>query len=104
MRRSFRYIHELSGWPKFHWDQDRLAGTLGAVRHQQGRLIGRMEALGFPLQQEAAIQAITEETVKTSVIEGEKLEEAHVRSSIARRIGSDDGGVHIVDSRVEGVV
>ena len=85
-------------------DQNRLASPLAAVRHQQGRLIGRMEALGFPLQQEAALQALTEETVKTSEIEGEKLEAAQVRSSIARRLGMDVGGVHIVDRRVEGVV
>src|SRR5947208_17137819 len=72
MRRSSRYIHELSDWPKFHWDQDRLAGTLAAVRHRQGRLVGRMEALGFPLQQEATLEALTEETVKSSEIEGQK--------------------------------
>ena len=58
MPRTSRYIHELSDWPKFKWDQDRLAGTLAAVRHQQGRLIGRMEALGFPLQQEAVLQTL----------------------------------------------
>ena len=104
MRRSSRYIHELSDWPKFHWDQDRLAGTLAAVRHRQGRLVGRMEALGFPLQQEATLEALTEETVKSSEIEGEKLDAAQVRSSIARRLGMDAAGVDVVDRRVEGVV
>jgi Fic family protein len=104
MRRSSRYIHELSDWPKFHWDQDRLAGMLAAVRHQQGRLVGRMEALGFPLQQEATLEALTEETVKSSEIEGEKLDAAQVRSSIARRLGMDVAGVDVVDRRVEGVV
>lgn len=104
MRRSARYIHELSDWPKFHWDQDRLASTLAAVRHQQGRLVGRMEALGFPLQQEATLEALTEETVKSSEIEGEKLDVEQVRSSIARRLGMDVGGVDVVDRRVEGVV
>jgi Fic family protein len=104
MRRSSRYIHKLSDWPKFHWDQDRLAGTLASVRHQQGRLVGRMEALGFALQQEATLEALTEETVKSSEIEGEKLDAAQVRSSIARRLGMDVAGVDVVDRRVEGVV
>src|SRR5206468_9575971 len=104
MRRSSRYIHELSDWPKFHWDQSRLAATLAGVRHKQGRLVGRMEALGFPLQQEATLEALTEETVKSSEIEGEKLDVAQVRSSIARRLGMDVAGVDVVDRRVEGVV
>ena len=104
MRRSSRYIHALSDWPRFHWKQDRLAGTLAAVRHQQGRLVGRMEALGFPLQQEATLEALTEETVKSSEIEGEKLDVLQVRSSIARRLGMDAAGVDVVDRRVEGVV
>jgi len=104
MRRQARYIHELPDWPTFRWDQDRLASTLAAVRHQQGRLIGRMEALGFPLQQEAVLQTLTEETVKSSEIEGQMLDAAQVRSSIARRLGMDAGGVDVVDRRVEGVV
>ena len=104
MRRSSRYIHELSDWPKFHWDQNSLAGTLAGVRHKQGRLVGRMEALGFPLQQEATLEALTEETVKSSEIEGEKLDAAQVRSSIARRLGMDVAGVDVVDRRVDGVV
>ena len=77
---------------------------LAAVRHQQGRLVGRMEALGFPLQQEATLEALTEETVKSSEIEGQKLDAAQVRSSIARRLGMDVAGVDVVDRRVEGVV
>ena len=77
---------------------------MGAVRPQQGRLIGRMEALGFPLQQEAVLQTLTEETVKSSEIEGEKLDDEQVRSSIARRLGMDAGGVDVVDRRIEGAV
>jgi Fic family protein len=97
-------IDERPDWPNFRWDQDVLAGTLANVRHQQGRLIGRMETLGFLLQQEATLQALTEETVKSSEIEGEKLDEEQVRSSIARRLGMNVAGVDIVDRRVEGVV
>ncbi len=104
MRRLSRYIHERPDWPEFRWDQKRLAGPLSGVRHQQGRLLGRMETLGFPVQQEATLEALTEETVKSSEIEGEKLDEDQVRSSIARRLGMDVGGVDVVDRRVEGVV
>ena len=104
MRRSAQYIYELAEWPKFRWDQERLSGALAAVRHNQGRLIGRMEALGFPLQQEASLEALTEETVKSSEIEGEKLDAEQVRSSIARRLGMDVAGVDVADRRVDGVV
>ena len=103
-RSSPRYIHELPEWPKFRWDRDSLASTLATVRHQQGRLIGRMEGLGFSLQQEATLEALTEETIKSSEIEGEKLDVEQVRSSIARRLGMDVAGVDAVDRGVEGVV
>ena len=104
MRRLTRYIHELPEWPEFGWNQHHLAGKLAAVRHQQGRLIGRMETLGFPLQQEATLAALTEETVKSSEIEGDKLEADQVRSSLARRLGLDVAGIDAVDRRVESIV
>jgi len=68
------YIHELPDWPKFYWDGGHLTEPLAAVRHRQGRLIGRMEALGFNLQQEAALQALTEDVLKSSEIEGQTLD------------------------------
>jgi Fic family protein len=104
MRRIKRQIHELPGWPKFRWDRDRLAKPLASVRHQQGRLIGHMEALGFQLQQEAVLQTLTEDVVKSSEIEGEKLDVNQVRSSVARRLGMDVGGLKAADRHVEGVV
>jgi Fic family protein len=63
-----------------------------------------MEALGFPLEQEALLQTLTEEVVKSSEIEGEKLDVSLVRSSIARRLGMDVGGLEPADRQVEGVV
>jgi Fic family protein len=98
------YIHELQDWPKFRWDRDRLAEPLASVRHRQGRLIGRMDALGFDLRQEAALQTLTSDIVKTSEIEGEKLEAEQVRSSIARRLGMDAGALTPADRDVEGIV
>jgi len=97
-------IHELKDWPRFHWNREWLAEPLAAVRHQQGRLIGHMEALGFNLRQEAVLQTLTEDVLKSSEIEGEKLDPAQVRSSIARRLGMDIGALKPADRNVEGVV
>ena len=98
------YIHNLADWPNFHWRHETLTTSLAAVRHRQGRLIGRMEALGFPLRGEAALQSLTEEILKSNEIEGEILNRAQVRSSIARHLGMDIGALIPVDRNVEGVV
>ena len=98
------YIHEMTDWPNLHWSDDQLDQPLAAVRHRQGRLIGRMEALGFPLRAEAVLHALTEDVIKSSEIEGEVLDREQVRSSIARRLGIDIGGLIDADRNVEGVV
>jgi Fic family protein len=98
------YIHELPNWPKFQWDQSGLAGQLAAVRHRQGRLIGRMQALGFPLREEAVLQTLTEDVIKSSEIEGEILDKDQVRSSIARWLGMEAAALQSADRDVEGVV
>ena len=98
------YIHQRGDWPDFRWSDERIARPLAAVRHRQGRLIGRMEALGFPLQAEAVLHALTEDVLKSSEIEGEILDKNQVRSSIARRLGMDIGGLVSSDRDVEGVV
>ena len=99
-----QYIHDLKNWPKFRWDQERLTRTLAAVSRRQGRLIGRMEALGFQLRAEAALETLTEEVIKSSEIEGEVLDREQVRSSIARRLGMDIGALIPADRNVEGIV
>lgn len=98
------YIYQRKEWPKMTWDAVRLAGPLASVRHRQGRLIGRMEGLGFSLRNEAVLQTLTEDVLKSNEIEGEKLDRDQVRSSIARRLGLDVGGLVAVDRHVEGVV
>jgi len=98
------YIHERQDWPEFRWDRERLAEPLAAVRHQQGRVIGHMEALGFQLRQEAVLQTLTADVIETSEIEGEKLDAEQVRSSLARRLGMDVGALKPADRDVEGVV
>jgi Fic family protein len=99
-----RYIHRLPDWPEFRWNRNELAKQLAGLRHRQGRLIGRMEGLGFPLRGEAVLQTLTEDVLKSSEIEGEVLDRAQVRSSIARRLGTEIGGLTPADRNVEGVV
>jgi len=99
-----KYIHERDDWPKFRWDQAALAARLADVRHRQGRLIGRMEALGFALRAEASLASLTEDVLKSSDIEGEVLDRGVVRSSIARRLGMDIGGLTKIYRDVEGIV
>jgi Fic family protein len=98
------YIHELRGWPQFDWSRELLAEALASVRHRQGRLIGHMEALGFNLRQEAVLETLTSDVLKSSEIEGEKLNADQVRSSVARRLGIDIGALKPVDRNVEGIV
>ena len=98
------YIHELNDWRRFHWDWSQVAESLASVRHRQGMLIGRMKALGFNLQQEAVLQTLTADVLKSSEIEGEKLDAEQVRSSLARRLGVDIGALMPADRDVEGVV
>lgn len=98
------YIHELPDWPLFRWDEGRLAAPLGAARHLQGRLVGQMQALGFRLREEAVLRTLTEDVVKSSEIEGEMIDADQVRSSVARRLGLDIGGLQPADRHVEGVV
>ena len=99
-----RYIYQLTEWPKFTWDHDALAVPLADIRYRQGRLLGRMEGLGFSLQQEAELETLTLDVVKSSEIEGENLNRDQVRSSIARRLGMDIAGALPANRNVEGVV
>lgn len=98
------YIWEKEAWPELVWDDEKLAPLLAQASREQGRLIGRMEALGFDLRSEAHLHTLTADVVKSSEIEGEKLDSEQVRSSIARRLGMDAGGLVAADRDVEGVV
>jgi Fic family protein len=99
-----QYIHQLSNWPKFTWNHEDLFNILGNVRHLQGKLLGRMEALGFALKEEAILSTLTLDVIKSSEIEGEILSPEQVRSSIARHLGMDISGLIPSDRNVEGVV
>lgn len=98
------YIHQSPDWPHFRWSNERLSEKLAAVRHRQGRLLGQMEGFGIKLRDEAGLQTLTEEVVKSSEIEGEVLNRDQVRSSLARRLGMDIGALTPSDRNVDGVV
>lgn len=98
------YCWQQADWPDFSWDEPGLIRLLAQVSQQQGRLLGKMEALGFELRSEAHLRILTEDIIKSSEIEGEILAPDQVRSSIARRLGLDIGGLVPADRNVEGVV
>lgn len=98
------YVWERPDWPKFRWDQEGISGLLADVRHRQGLLLGRMQALGFRLREEALLQTLTQDVLQSSEIEGVTLDPDQVRSSIALRLGMDAGGLTPADRDVEGVV
>lgn len=98
------FIHQLDNWPNFSWRIDELVNLLSEVRHLQGRLMGRMESLGFDLRNEAALETMTLEVIKSNEIEGEILNPDQVRSSIARKLGMEIAGSVESDRNVEGVV
>lgn len=99
-----RYIHESPAWPNFQWDREALAAPIAALRHAQGRLLGRMEALGLPFQQQAVMETLTSDVLKTSEIEGDRLDYDEVRSSVARHLGMDVAGLKPSDRRTDGIV
>ena len=99
-----KYIYQYEGWPNFEWDDGKLIDLLGQVRHLQGLLIGKMEAVGLELRDEANLEAIALEIIKSSEIEGEVLNPEQVRSSIARRLGLDRGGLVPSSREVDGIV
>lgn len=98
------YIYQQENWPNFKWDNDAIIQSLGTVRNMQGKLLGKMEALGFKLRSEAYIHTLTLDVIKSSEIEGELLSTDEVRSSIARHLGMKFPGMISSERNVDGVV
>ena len=99
-----RYIHQRPEWPNFTWDEAKLMPILVEVRHRQGRLLGRMEGLGFRFRDEAALENLTAEVIKSSAIEGTVFDPVSVRSSIARRMGIQASDNAAASRDIEGAV
>jgi len=98
------YIYQRKDWPHFRWRNEIVAAPLAEARHHQGRLLGRMEELNPNLRREASLETLTAEAVKSSEIEGERLDETQVRSSVARRLKIDLGQAVRVERHVQGMV
>lgn len=99
-----QYIHELPKWPDFYWDNEKLAAPLAAIRYQQGFLLGRMSTLEFEVKTKASLEILAADITKSSEIEGEILDPQQVRSSLARRLGIDIGGLTPTNRHIEGIV
>jgi Fic family protein len=98
------YVWEVPGWPEFAWNSDTLLTPLGEARYRQGSFLGRMGAAGFDTRLVSELDVTTEDVIKTSAIEGEVLNPASVRSSIAKRLGIPEAGAAPADRKVDGVV
>src|SRR5579872_2613653 len=99
-----RYIYQLAKWPHFEWDAVHLTTLLATAHQYRGRLLGKMENLGFHLRNEAILQTLTLDVLKNSEIENEILDADQVRSSIARRLRMDIAGLVPADRNVDGIV
>ncbi len=98
------WIYEHKDWPKFYWDSTTVHSKLSDIRYKQGLLLGQMKGLGFIFQQEVGLNTLTTEIVKSSAIEGEGLNPKEVRSSIAKQLGMNIGGLTQASRHVEGIV
>lgn len=98
------YIYEQPDWPHFKWNSEKLLTLLTEVRNLQGQVVGKMGALGFDLKNQANLEILTQDVLKSTEIEGELLNPDQVRSSVARRLGMDVSGLVHSDRNVDGVV
>lgn len=98
------FIHQLDAWPNFTWSLEEVIHLFSEVRHLQGHVLGRMASLGFDLRNEANLETLTIDVLKSTEIEGEFLDPEQVRSSIARRLGIEIAGSIPSDRDVEGIV
>ena len=100
-----KYIWQIKSWPNLKWDSAKLLKPLGNIRFSQGSLISQIKELGFEIQQTVRADVLVEEALKTSAIEGEKLDPDAVRSSVGRRLGLPDAGLKVIrDQKAEGLV
>ncbi len=98
------YMHQLKNWPHLQWDEQAFISLLSEVRNLQGKLMGKIELLGFQLKDEANLETLIQDVIQTSEIEGEILNPESVRSSIATRLGLNYSGIENTDRHVEGIV
>lgn len=99
-----KYIYENENWTDFYWDDSVIGQVFGEVRHLQGNILGRMALVGFDTKSQSQLNNLMQDVVKTSEIEGERLDYDLVRSSIARKLGLNEGGLSPLNRHVDGIV
>lgn len=99
-----KYIYNYKNWPNFTWQEKEINAIFGEVRNLQGRIVGQMSTFGFAAKEEATLTTLTLDVIKSSEIEGEKLDYNQVRSSIARRLGINIAGLVRTNRNVDGIV
>jgi len=99
-----KYIYQYENWTDFVWDKTIVSAVLGEVRLLQGKMLGQIHSLGFSSKEEKNLEMLTLDVLKSSEIEGEKLNYEQVRSSVARRLGINTAGLIPSPRDVEGVV
>ena len=99
-----KYIHQLVNWPHFHWNESAFITLLAEVRALQGKLLGKVEVLGFQLKDEANLETLILDVLHTSAIEGEVLSPDLVRSSIAKRLGLEHTILENNNVKIDGIV
>ncbi|MET0950823.1 MAG: DUF4172 domain-containing protein, partial [Pseudomonas sp.] len=85
------WIWQQPDWPNFHWQGDRLPGLLRACSQAQGQLLGMLGAVGADASAQTELDALLQNIITSSAIEGEQLNVGSVRSSLAKRLGLEDG-------------
>ena len=98
-----KYIYQNQDWRCFIYVGEKLKKLLFEIKKQQGFLLGKMDSLGFDIKNNAQLQILTENIIKSSEIEGEILDNHLVRSSVAKRLGIDIGGETQISRNIEGV-
>ncbi|AAZ18946.1 possible filamentation induced by cAMP protein (Fic) family protein [Psychrobacter arcticus 273-4] len=104
MMKYVTYNHEKPDWTKWRWSDKQLLPLVSRVRILQGHLLGQLSTLGFDLNVEAQLDAVTLEVVKTSEIEGETLNNEQVRSSVARHLGIDTSDMPAATREIDAIV
>jgi Fic family protein len=99
-----KYIYQNKNWTDFSWEHASVSAALGEVRLLQGKILGQIHSLGFSSKEEKKLEILTLDVLKSSEIEGEKLNYEQVRSSIARRLGINTAGLVSSPRNVDGVV
>lgn len=97
------WIWQQPDWPDFNWQAERLAPLLRECVQMQGRLLGMAGSVGDSMSAQSELDALLQNIVTSSAIEGEQLNVGSVRSSLARRLGLEWVDRDSVSQRSEGL-